>query len=168
MASRKLRSIKNKKKAADALARLAQKHLIDNPNAIIDAGNSISVFGEYTIVKHSEECVVYKNKVEQVVLNNTKNALSWCIFDKYKLIGYKNRIVECDKQLGYKQMEIVHFVNCIKGSTDSFQKGVLFDRLYNSKSQAVLIKKQLDKCVNLAKYWQQKGFNNETSRLGIK
>ena len=168
MASRKLRSIKNKKKAADALARLAQKHLIDNPNAIIDAGNSISVFGEYTIVKHSEECVVYKNKVEQVVLNNTKNALSWCIFDKYKIHNLKHSIMECDRQLGYRKMEILHYVNCIKNSADEFQKGILFDRLYNSRSQAVGIKKQLDKCVNLAKYCQQKGFENETSRLGIK
>ena len=77
-------------------------------------------------------------------------------------------LIDCDKQLGYKQMEIIHYVNCIKSSTDIFQKDVLFDRLYNSKSQAVAIKKQLNKCVNLAKYWQQKGFENETSRLGIK
>lgn len=167
MASRKLRSI-NKQKAAQVLAKLAHEHLIDNPNAIIDTGNTISVFGIYTIVKHPEDFTVYKNFVAQVVFNSAKHALSWCIFDKYRLLDFKNKILECDKQLGYKQMEIVHFVNCIKGSTDSFQKGVLFDRLYNSRSQAVGIKKQLDKCVNLAKYWQQKGFENETSRLGIK
>ena len=76
--------------------------------------------------------------------------------------------MECDRQLGYRKMEILHYVNCIKNSADEFQKGILFDRLYNSKNQALLIKKQLDKCVNSAKYWQQKGFENETSRLGIK
>ena len=167
MASRKLRSI-NKQKAAQVLAKLAHEHLIDNPNAIIDTGNTISVFGIYTIVKHPEDFTVYKNCVEQVVFNSAKHALSWCIFDKYRLLDAKKRIVECDKQFGYKQMEIMHYINCIKGSTDVFQKGVLFDRLYNSKSQAVAIKKQLNKCVNLAKYWQQKGFENETARLGIK
>lgn len=167
MASRKLRSI-NKQKAALALAKLAHDHLIDNPNAIIDTGNSINVFGIYTIVKHPEDFTVYKNRVEQVVLNSAKHALSWCIFDKYRLLDYKTMLIDCDKQLGYKQMEIIHYVNCIKSSTDIFQKDVLFDRLYNSKSQAVAIKKQLNKCVNLAKYWQQKGFENETSRLGIK
>ena len=142
--------------------------MIDNPNAIIDTGNSINVFGIYTIIKNKEDFTVYKNRVEQVIFNVVKHALSWCIFDKYKLLDSKNRILEFDKQFGYKQMEIIHYVNCIKGSGNTFQKGILFDRLYNSKSQAVAIKKQLNKCVNLAKYWQQKGFENETSRLGNK
>jgi len=168
MASRKLRSIKNKRKAADNLARLAQKHLIDNPNLIIDTGNTISVFSVYTIVKKLEEYTIYKNKVEQTVLGSAKNALSWCIFDKYKLDYLKHTIIECDKQLCYRRTEISHYVNCIKNSADKFQKGILFDRLYYSKDRALQIKKQLDKCVNLAKYWQQKGFENETSRLGIK
>ena len=167
MASRKLRSI-NKAKAAKALAKLAQDHLVDNPNAVIDTGNSINVFGTYTIIKQQEEFAVYKNLVEQIVLGSTKHALSWCIFDKYRLIESKKQIVEFDKQFNYRQMEILHFVNCIKNSRDSFQKNILFDRLYNSKSQALLLKKQLNKCINLAKYWQQKGFENETSRLGIK
>ena len=48
------------------------------------------------------------------------------------------------------------------------RKSVIADRLFESVLKAKHIQKQLDKCVNQAKYWQQKGFNNETARLGIK
>ena len=39
-------------------------------------------------------------------------------------------------------------------------------KLTHRREKLKHIKLQLDKCVSLAKYWQLKGFNNETARTG--
>jgi len=150
------------------LDKIAQDHLFNNPNSVLKAGNTIQAFGVYTIKKQNNQFIVYKNRVCMVELSNAKNSLAWCVADKYKLTYLKEQILELDKRLNWKQAEIEFLKNVINSKVDMSRKFAVEDKLQTLIMKAGEVKKQLNKCVNSAKYYQQKGFENETSRLGLK
>ena len=167
MATSQLRDVATKR-ATTLLNRITQDHLFNNPNSILKAGNTIQAFGVYTIKKQNSLYSIYKNRVCIAETSNAKNSLAWCVADKYNLSYHKQQILELDKQLSYKQAEIEFLKNIINSKVDMSRKFVAEDKLQTLIMKAGAIKKQLNKCVNLAKYYQQKGFENETSRLGLK
>ena len=48
--------------------------------------------------------------------------------------------------------------------TDAEQRELVQLKLHHKQSVLNQVNEQLNKCVNLAKYWQIKGFNNEIAR----
>jgi hypothetical protein len=158
----------NKQKAAALLQQLAQEHLLSNPNSIISSKDSVQAFGCYTISLKDHLYHVYKNRVLAVTVCSRKSALSWCIADKYKVTPLAENIEHYDRELDRKNSEIAHYKNVLHANVPTERKSIIADRLFESILKAKHIHNELDKCVNRAKYWQQKGFNNETARLGIK
>ena len=47
------------------------------------------------------------------------------------------------------------------------QREITLNRLDVAKDQYQSLRKQINKSINVAKYWQQKGFDNETIRPRI-
>ena len=62
-------------------------------------------------------------------------------------------------------MHYRHFINSVK--ITETQREITIDRLDDTKDRYRSLQKQIDKCINVAKYCQQKGFDNETIRPGI-
>lgn len=155
-------------RATTLLNKITQDHLFNNPNSILKAGNTIQAFGVYTIKKQNNLYSIHKNRVCVAETSNAKNSLAWCVADKYNLTYLQKQILELDKQLDCKQAEIEFLKNIINSKVDLSRKFVAEDKLQTMIMKASAIKKQLNKCVNSAKYYQQKGFENETSRLGLK
>jgi hypothetical protein len=158
----------NSAKAAQLLEKITQSHLLNNPNSILETENSIQAFGVYTIDKSINCFKIYKNKVYTVEIYSARSALAWCIADKYYIKSLRNNILILDHQLNSKRIDITLFKTLINKNINSSQRWAIEDKLQDALYKARSIKNQLDKCINSAKYYQLKGFENETSRLGLK
>jgi hypothetical protein len=100
--------------------------------------------------------------------SSSKVAISWCVADKYGKDSLALELITLDLEIERRTNEITHYRNTLERSTDSVQRFVAADRLAESLARLKYAQEQLDKCVNLAKYWQLKGFKDETARIGIK
>ena len=146
---------------------LVDRHLFNNPNTILQNQNSIQAFGIYSIQHESGYYNIYRNRVYQTSLFSAKSALAWCVADKYLVKSLKQKIQNYDKDLSNRQNEILIMKHAMTGAS-SDRKYVIEDKLQTSIMRAQRARNQLNKCLNSAKYMQLKGFENETSRLGIK
>lgn len=168
MASSNLRGRINSQQAANFLENLTKTHLFNNPNGILQSEDSIQAFGSYSINKTKSGYKIYKNRVETAETTTAKNALAWCIADKYCISNLKEKILQYDSELANKHATIAFLKHAINHVTELNRVTVLEDKLQDTLYKAKHTKNLLDKCINRAKYYQLKGFENETSRLGIK
>lgn len=161
-----LRSL-NSKKATALFETVVNDVLKDSDDLILKSGNTVQAFGCYSIAENSGEYKIYKNKVHVTSANSYKCALAWCIANKNNLKSLQEKLNRLQKELSWKQNEIEFFKHAINQPIPSERKYVIEDKLLLSIQRAKHLRKQLNKCLDSAKYIQQKGFNNETSRLGI-
>jgi hypothetical protein len=137
------------------------------PNTIFkDEDGAYSVFGKYRLEPTHPGYRVWCSATEVGTFNTTKSALSWCIADKYHAYNTARDILELDIKLGALSADIAARTAIGERSTRwEFRDGV------GTKLETKIIRKkqvenELAKCVNWAKYIQQRGFNNETARTG--
>lgn len=127
---------------------------------------SFEVFGRYVIKKEKAVYRVYFSDTDMGMFSSTKTALSWCIAAKFSNYNLARDILILDKKL----MSLTNDINARANIADR-SKNSLFRETVETKLETKIIHKkqveqQLTKCVNYAKYYQQKGFNNENVRTG--
>lgn len=137
------------------------------PNTIFQNENgSYSVFGKYQIESALPGYRVYAHATEVGIFNSTKSALSWCIADKFQAYNTARDILELDIKLGVLSRDIASRSSIAERS----DKWEFRDNVGTKLETKIIRKKQVEnelaKCVNWAKYIQQRGFNNETARTG--
>ena len=168
LAAHTLRPKISERQAQLMLERLTRDHLLNNPNAIVRMDSTIRAFGRYTITRNSRSFQVYRSATLAVEPSSSKIAISWCVADKYGKDSLAKELISLDQEIERRSDEIMYYRNTLANSTDSTLKFVTADRLAESLARLKYAQEQLDKCVNLAKYWQLKGFKDETARIGIK
>ena len=137
------------------------------PNMIFQNENgTYSVFGKYRIEPARPGYRVYCHATEVGTFNSTKTALSWCIADKNKAFNTARDILELDIKLGAMTRDIQ-----ARTAIAEHSKQWEFADNVGTKLESKIIRKkkvenELAKCVNWAKYIQQRGFINETVRTG--
>jgi hypothetical protein len=125
-----------------------------------------SVFGKYLIVPETGEYRVFCSATDVGIFSSTRTALSWCIADKVKAYNTARELLETDQKLTNISNDIaVRMALAQRSQRWDFRDSI------ESKLESKIIKKkklenQLAKCVSWAKYCQQRGFNNETQRIG--
>ena len=166
MAYSALRSKVNSK-AEKVLEKIAREHLVGD-NAILFMDNEIMAFGRYTIKRNKQGYQIYRYEQLAAEPQSSRVAISWCIADKYNQHIVAKELVNLESELNRRENEIRYYRAFIDRTRDSQKKLVVMDRLSESILRSRQVKDQLNKCINLAKYWQQKGFENETVRTGLK
>jgi hypothetical protein len=163
MASDNLRS-RVTEKASRLLNKIADELLNSNPNAIFINGDSIFAFADYEIVKESQnEYSIYRDDLLVETCSSCRIALTYCILDKNKMQMDAKHLVALEEKLLGRQNEMMHYRHVITSpNTDDFRREVVLHRLDSAKHEYHIIQKQLTKSINVAKYCQQKGFENET------
>ena len=168
LAAQSLRPKISERQAQLMLERLTRDHLLNNPNAIIRLDDTIRAFGRYTITRTPQCFQVYRSATLAVEPSSSKVAISWCVADKYGKDTLAKELITYDLEVERRSDEIMYYRNTLAHSQDSTLRFVVADRLAQSLASLKYAQEQLDKCVNLAKYWQLKGFKDETARIGIK
>ena len=150
-------------KASRLLQKIADNILNTNPNAIFRDGNSIMAFAEYEIVKvNIDEYEIYKDEHLVITCSSCRIALSYCILDKYKKPMDAKHLVDLEERLLTRQQEMMHYRHFVNSDKiDDVRREVVITRLDTAKHEYHMIQKQLTKSINVAKYCQQKGFDNE-------
>jgi len=123
-------------------------------------------FGKYRIVPQHPGYRVFCSATEVGFFNSTKSALSWCIADKINAYNTAREILELDNKLHSLTADIA-----VRTALGDRSKQWEFRDSVGTKLETKIIRKkqvenELAKCVNWAKYIQQRGFNNETARTG--
>ena len=127
---------------------------------------SFEIFGRYVIKKEKAVCRVYCSVTDIGMFSSTKSAISWCIANKFSNYNLARDILILDNKL----MSLTNDINT-RANVAERSKNALFRETVETKLETKIIHKkqveqQLTKCVNYAKYYQQKGFNNENVRTG--
>ena len=137
------------------------------PNVIIKTDNgTYELFGRYLIVAQKPVYRVFCNDDEMGVFNSSKTAVSWCVADKYQRFNLARDILNTDTILGNLTNDIF-----VRTGIASKSKHAQFAEDIETKLETKIIRKkylenQLADYVKKAKYLQQRGFNNETARIG--
>ena len=136
------------------------------PNMIFQNDNgSYSVFGKYRIEPSRPGYRVYAHATEVGTFNSTKTALSWCIADKNKAFNTARDILELDIKLGAMTRDIQARTAIADRSTQWEFADTVGTKLETKIIRKKKVENELNKCVNWAKYVQQRGFDNETQRI---
>ena len=137
------------------------------PNLIwkTDSGE-YEAFGRYRIVPQRPGYRVFCSATEVGTFHSTKTALSWCIADKHSAYNTARELLTVDNKLNALTQDI----NARAAIADRSKKFEFRDAIGMKLETKIIHKKQLEnqiaKCVNWAKYIQQRGFENETARTG--
>ena len=153
----------------EKLARIVERDLPGLENiAIIKDSNEYVVFSCYRLVKQPKEhsVAVYKYNVLLNEFTSLRTALSWCIADKHNQYTLSQDIKRLDASKNMLESDLaVRQPLGLKISDPKLKESVML-KIDTRKRRLSQVSEQLDKCVNLAKYWQTRGFNNETARTG--
>lgn len=148
------------------LQRFAEHELKRNmSNMIVElAAGSYVVFGKYHLQQNSQGCLVSTENGTVHCFDSKRNAVSWCVADKYNQIILASTILNLDR----KKQALAADIHC-RQSAGRRSKSDHFYEIINMKVQpkvALLtsVTSELEKCINSAKYMQIRGFSNETAR----
>ena len=148
--------------------RLIRQELKDIlPNVIIPLDNgAYEVFDKYQIIPQHPGYLVMCHATEAGIFHSTRTAMSWCIADKYKDYNLARELLNLDNKLYNLNNDIVLRATIADRSNRPEFRENVGTKLETKIIHKKIVENQLFNCVNLAKYLQQRGFNNETQRIG--
>jgi len=153
-------------KPSQKLAALAEQELprlLDQ--VIIEDGEKYRVFGTYVLRQTAQGYRLTQHDDPVGTFSSTRSAVAWCIADKKRQYRLANEIQHLDSTLLRLQNDIQVRAAVAKHSHGCFWETVTV-KTAQKQAQRQQIENELTKCINLAKYWQLQGSNNETARTG--
>ena len=137
------------------------------PNLIWqNTAGEYEAFGKYRIVPVRPGYKVFCSATEVGTFYSTRSALSWCIADKHQAYNTARELLVTDTKL-HGLLQDINARTAIAERSKNFE---FRDSVGTKLETKIIHKKQLEnqlaKCVNWAKYIQQRGFENETARTG--
>ena len=137
------------------------------PNTIWQTDDGVyQVFGQYRIQPTRPGYRVFCSATDVGVFSSTRTALSWCIADKNKAYNTARELLTVDNKLTALTHDITTRAALGDRSNNPALRETILTKLESKIIQKKLLENQLTKCVDWAKYIQQKGFDNETARTG--
>lgn len=146
------------------LAELAKQELprLVN-NLIVKDDQGFDVFGKYRIRQERSMYYVSNESNDFGEFSSSRSALAWCIADKYKDYNLAIRI----KQLEAIKIRYQNDIDVRARIGERIQSGPQWEtinsKLSQRRSQAYTVEQELSKCIDRAKYYQIRGFSNETN-----
>jgi hypothetical protein len=137
------------------------------PNVILPQDDgTYEVFGKYRIIPERPGYTVMCHATTVGCFSTTRTALSWCIADKYCDYNLSKDILLLDNKLTGLANDITTRATIADRSKRPDFREDIGTKLETKMIHKKIVENQLTNCVNLAKYLQQRGFNNETQRIG--
>ena len=137
------------------------------PNTIWQTEDGVyQVFGHYRIQPNRPGYRVFCSATDVGVFSSTRTALSWCIADKNRAYNTARELLTVDNKLTALTHDITARAALGDRSNNPVLREMILTKLESKIIQKKLLENQLTKCVDWAKYIQQRGFDNETARTG--
>ena len=145
----------------DLIAKKAWPEVVDN--LIVKDNNCYHAFGKYLIVESDHGYCVRTTTMPDITFGTIKSALAWCIADKNSQLKLAREIVMLDEHATRLKNDINARLAQIKRYQGNIAETIEI-KLSKRQAQSRAIENELSKCIKLAKYWQLRGFINETAR----
>jgi hypothetical protein len=124
------------------------------------------VFGNYKIIPEDPGFRVFCSATDVGLFGTTRTALSWCIADKNRAYNTARDLQELDHELTALNNDIAVRSAIAERSRKWEFRDPVATKLETKIIRRKQVENQLAKCVSWAKYTQQRGFNDETQRIG--
>jgi hypothetical protein len=125
-----------------------------------------TVFGRYSLVKEAAGFRVHCSLSDIGIFHSSRSALSWCIADKFKQYNIANELIQLDNNLHHLTIDINTRAAIGERVKNAEQREIILTKLESKILKKKEIENRLSKYINQAKYYQQRGFDNETARTG--
>jgi hypothetical protein len=137
------------------------------PNIIWENDDGVyEVFGKYRILPESHGFRVWCSATDVGLFGTTRSALSWCIADKHRAYNLARELKELDNKLTALNNDISVRTAIAERSRRWEFRDPIATKLETKIIRRKQVENQLAKCISWAKYCQQRGFTNETQRIG--
>lgn len=145
----------------------AERELRKNIKTLIigDDEGGLIVFGRYhlTAKKHTVQVLTLDDKVME--FSNKRTAMSWCVADSKNNINLANVIRNLDTKKQILEADIRCRAQVAEHSRHQDFYDLVTHKIQPKIDQLNSVSRELEKCLNSAKYLQLKGFNDETARF---
>lgn len=131
---------------------------------IVKVKNDYLVFRRYQISPQDKLFAVQRSGVFVHEFTNSRNALAFCILEQNGRIEEAEHLLEQDKRIQRLEWDIEHRTHVLETTKDNDRRMLMADLVTNDIAVRSDIKIKLQPTIELAKYYQQKGFDNETAR----
>jgi hypothetical protein len=128
--------------------------------------DNYTVFGRYSLVKESAGFRVHCSLTNIGIFHSSRSALSWCIADKFKQYNIARELIQLDNNLHNLTIDINARAAIGERVRNVEQREIILTKLESKILKKKEIENRLSKYINQAKYYQQRGFDNETARTG--
>lgn len=155
-------------KPDQALEKMFREEFRGKPNNIIwqNTLGEYEVFGRYRIVSDKPGYRVFCDDSEVGRFHSTRTALSWCIADKHRYYDRARELLTIDNKLTTLTHDISVRASLGDRIRDPERQETILIKLETKLIHKKQLENQLAKCVDWAKYYQQRGIENETVRTG--
>jgi len=137
------------------------------PNVIWQTDDGVyEVFDRYKIVPELQGFRVFCSATDVGTFTTTRSALSWCIADKNQAYNLARELHELDRKLATLNNDIAVRSAIAERSHRWEFRDPVGTKLETKIIRRKQVENQLAKCISWAKYSQNRGFNNETQRIG--
>jgi len=149
------------------VARWAEREITKYLDQIILPHNkkNISVFGRFDLRHRHDKVHVAEHGVNRATFSDVRTALSWCVAIKFHEINLARSIAVLDEQRRITDQDIKSRRDLALNSKHLQFRDTVLTKLENKIQYRANVASQLEKCINLTKYLQLKGFQNETARI---
>lgn len=133
-------------------------------NSIFRESNCYSLFGTYKIYAKPPGYSVQQHGRDDRWFGSLKSAVSWCIAEKYRQFNLAREIEKSDDDTVRISNDIHVARAMLARISDSEYRWTAQLKLENKQAYLQQARDRLSKCVNAAKYFQIRGFNDELAR----
>ena len=133
-------------------------------NLFLKTANGYQLFEKYNVDLSGGEYSVTYNSVLVASFSSLKTAVSWCIADHYKQRSLAESIISLEQKRRVVANDVAVRKAILKKFKHSSRQETVELKLQTRRYKLQSLDEQLNKCVNMAKYWQLRGFNNEIAR----
>lgn len=134
-------------------------------NTILPDGSGYWVFECYRVEPQQQLWLVTKRGTPVASMTSLKSAVSWCVADKYQQHQLSTEIQSLDNHKLLLESDIDTRRQLWRQCTGT-RRDAASAKLASRQQRLDSVNQRLAKCINVAKYWQLRGFNNETARSG--
>jgi hypothetical protein len=137
------------------------------PNSIFVQGDHhYLAFGYYDIRRDGHRWTVSRQRRDPKHFSSARIALSWCIAEKNHQHHVSGEIARLDAERVLLSADIETRCHLHTRMRNSDMREAVTAKLDSRRQRLQQVQTSLDKWISTAKYWQIRGFNNETSRTG--
>jgi len=151
----------------DRIESIASKELAKiSHNTIVRDGNVVECFGRYTVEPSGEFWQVFRDNAFVANFDSLRTSVSWCIADKSNSYKVEQQIKHVSTQLVSKIIDLRLATRYAKQTrAEPARYSIAQNNLSEICARIRSSREQLNKLINLTKYIQIKGFNDEPPRF---